>query len=110
MIEVFVSIMQNQSVLQDERGQPHVIGRNGCSLLPELSEDRRVVVSRLIVWKQHDNILLQQEASEDLLVVGFATPVREACPQLGEHHEGKDDRVRGLENLLRLGNPVAEVN
>lgn len=39
VIEVLVACVQNQVVLQHERGDPHVVGRNRRSLFPKLAEN-----------------------------------------------------------------------
>jgi hypothetical protein len=39
VIEVLVACVQNQVVLQNKRGDPHVVGRNRRSLLPKLAKD-----------------------------------------------------------------------
>ena len=39
MIEMLIPRMQDKIVLQHERRQPHVVGRNRCALFPKLAED-----------------------------------------------------------------------
>ena len=47
MVEGLVSCLQNQVVLQDEGGDPHVVRRDGCAPLPQLTKHRCVVMCRL---------------------------------------------------------------
>ena len=49
VIEVLVARVQGQIVLQDQSGQPHVVGRDRRALFAELTEHGRVVMRRLIV-------------------------------------------------------------
>ena len=63
MIEVLVSCVQRQIVLQDQRGQPHIVRRNRRALLPELAEHGGVVVSGLVVGKENADAVFQQEPS-----------------------------------------------
>jgi hypothetical protein len=63
MIEVLVSRVQRQVVLQNQRGQPHVVRRNRRALLPELAEHGGVVVSGLVVGKEDADAVFQQETS-----------------------------------------------
>ena len=63
MIEVLVSCVQRQIVLQDQRGQPHIVRRNRRALLPELAEHAGVVVRGLVVGKKDADAVFQQKTS-----------------------------------------------
>ena len=51
VIEVPVSRVKRQTMLQHQRGQPYIVGRNRRSLRPELTEHGGVVMSGLVVGK-----------------------------------------------------------
>ena len=82
VIEVLVACVQNEVVVQHERGDPHVVGRNRRSLLPKLAEDRRVVVGRLVVREQYSYAVFQEESPEHALVLCLAPPMRKAGSKL----------------------------
>ena len=72
--------MQGEVVLQHKSGQPHVVRRNRRAVFAELAEDRRVVVSRLVVGEDDAHAVLQQKPPEYALVLGLPTAVCEARP------------------------------
>ena len=110
VIEVLVSCVQGKVVLQDESRQPHIVRRNRCALFPELAEHGSVVVSRLVVGKEHTHAIFQEEASQDPLVLGLPTAVREAGPKLTDDDEGQHDRLGFLQERHGLGGPSAEID
>ena len=61
---MFVPCVKGKVVLQHESGQPDVVRRNRRALLPELAEYRRVVVSRLVVGKEHTHAVFQEKAPQ----------------------------------------------
>ena len=63
MIEVLVTGMQRQVVLQNKRCEPHVVRRNRCALLPELMKHRGVMVGRLIIGTEEMHAVLQDRGS-----------------------------------------------
>lgn len=63
-----VAGVQRQIVLEDQGGNPHIVGRNRRPLLAELAVERRVVVSGLLVRKENRDALPHQEASQRSLV------------------------------------------
>ncbi len=88
VIEVLVSRVQGKVVLQYKSREPYIVRRNRCALFPELAEHGRVVVGRLVVGKEHTHAIFQEETSQDPLVVGLTTTVREAGPELADDDEG----------------------
>jgi hypothetical protein len=110
VIEVLVSRVQGKVVLQYKSREPHIVRRNRCALFPELPEHGRVVVSRLVVGKEHTHTIFQEETSQDPLVVGLTTTVREAGPELADDDEGQHDRFGFLQERHCLGGPSAEIN
>src|SRR5204862_4970044 len=93
VIEVPVSRVQGDVVLQDESRQPHIVRRNRCPLLTELTEDRRIVVSGLVVGEEHVYAILQQEPPEDSLVLGLPASVSEAGSKLANDDEWQQNRL-----------------
>ena len=110
MIEVFVSRVQRKIVLQDQRGQPHIVRRNWRALLPELAEHGGIVVSRLIVGKKDAHAVLQQELSQNPLVFGLPTRVREASPKLADYDEGQQNRFGFFQKRHGLRYALAQVD
>ena len=107
---MFVSRMQGQIVLQDERRQPHVIRGNRRTLLPELAKDGCVVVSRLIVCKEDTHAVFQEETSQDSFVFGLPTTMREAGPKLADHDEWQQDRLGFLQERYGPCDSFAQVD
>ncbi len=107
---MLVSRVQRQVVLQDQRGQPHIVRRNRRALLPELSEDGGVVVSGLVVGKEDADAVFQQETSEDPFVLGLPTPVREAGPKLGDNNEGQQNRLGFFQQRYCLRSAFAQID
>ena len=62
---MLVSRVQGQIVLQYERRQPHVVGRNRCALFPELAKERRIVVGRLVVGEEHAHAVSANRTTGD---------------------------------------------
>ena len=87
MIEVLVPCMQDEVVLQHKSGQPDVVRWNRRALFAELAEDRRVVVSRLVVGEDDAYAILQQKPPEYALVLSLPTAVCEARPKLANDNE-----------------------
>jgi hypothetical protein len=61
MIEVLVSCVQRQIVLQDQGGQPHIVRRHRGALIPELAEHRCVVVRGLVVGKDDADAVFEDD-------------------------------------------------
>lgn len=91
VIEVLGSCVQGKVVLQHERGQPHIVRRNRRALFAKLAEDRRVVVSSLVVGEDHAHAVLQQKPPEYALVLRLPAAVRETRPKLTDHDERQHD-------------------
>jgi len=92
-IEVLVTCMQGKVVLQYNSREPHVIRRNRCSLLPELAEDRCVMVGRLIVGEEYSHTFLQEKPPKRSFVLNLPTPKGKAGSKLAEHHERQGDEL-----------------
>ncbi|SRR6266545_715529 len=97
MIEVLVSCVQGKVVLQHKSGQPYIVRRNRRALFAELAEDRRVVVSRLVVGEDDTHTVLQQKPPKYALVLGLSTAMCEACPKLADYDERQHDGLGFLQ-------------
>ncbi len=84
MLEVLVTCVQGQIMLQDECGQPHVIRRNGRSLRAKLAEDGGIVMGGLVVSEERVHTLFQEETSQGPFVLSLPAPVGEAGPEFAE--------------------------
>ena len=83
-----VAGVQRQIVLEDEGGDPHIVGRNRSPLLAELAVNRRVVVSGLLVRKRIEPCLIRKRRR----VRSFAGPCNppRSRPKLGQNGEGNE--------------------
>jgi hypothetical protein len=63
------------------------------------------VVRRLVVGKKDAYAVLQQEATQDALVLGLPPAMREARTELGDDDERQDDEG-GVQSPLGLGQPA----
>ena len=84
MGDVCIATAEHQSVLRDERRDPHVIRGYRCPLLAQLPNDRRVVVRRVFVGNQHGDTVPEQEPPLSSFVVRAARPHGKTRPQFGE--------------------------
>src|SRR5450759_723471 len=110
VIEVLVSSVQRQIVLQHQRRQPHVVGRNRRALFAELAEQRRVMMRRLVVGKEHAHAVLHEEVPEYPLVLGLPLAVSEASPKLTNHDERQRNGFGFLQERHRLGDTFAKID
>ena len=62
LLEVTVAVEEHQSVLQDQRRDPHVVGGDRSALSPELPVDGRVVKCRVLVREQNADPGLSRNA------------------------------------------------
>lgn len=53
VIEVTVARVEREIVLENQRRDPDIVDRYGCSLTPELPVDASVVVPGLVVGVEH---------------------------------------------------------
>ncbi len=84
---MLVSRVLGKVVLQYKSRQPHIVRRNRCPLFSELTEHGSVVVSRLVVGKKDRHAVFQEETSQDPLVLGLPTTVREGGAKLTDYDE-----------------------
>jgi len=110
LIEVLVSCVQRQIVLQYKRRQPHVVGGNRGALFPELAENRRVMMGRLVVGEKHAHALFQEKPPKCSLVLGLPTPVSKAGSKLAEHHKRQHDGLCFLQERHRPADAFAEID
>lgn len=110
VIEVLVSRMQRQIVLQHQRRQPHVVGGNRGALFPELTKKSRVVMGRLVVGEEHAHPFFQEKPPEYALVLGLPPPVGKAGTQLADHHKWQHDGLGFLQERHRLVDAFAEID
>ena len=66
VIEVLVSRVQGQIVLQDQSRQPHVVRRNRRALFPELAKQKRVMVGRGTAASIAGELIVHYEKTPDV--------------------------------------------
>ena len=110
MIEVLVACVKREVVLQNERGEPHIVGGDRCALFPELMKHGRVMVGGLIVGKQDKHPLLEEELTECSLVVRLSATMNEAGSKLAEDDERQQDGVGFFEQRHRLVDAFTEID
>ena len=103
MVEVRVARAKNETMLQHQRGDPHVIRRNRRALLAQLTIHRRVVVGGLLVREENRDTGSKQKTPEPALVSRAARSDGKTSAQFGEDDErymnffcvleGVDDRL-----------------
>jgi hypothetical protein len=49
MVEMFVACAEYESVLENERRDPPIVGGDRCALVPELPVHHRIMVRRLLI-------------------------------------------------------------
>ena len=109
-IEVLVSVVENQIVLQDDRCKPHVVRRNGRALLSQLAKHSGVVMRGLVIGKDDLDTVFQEETSENLLVLRLTATVGKAGAKLAEHDEWQNHRFGLLEQHHGLIDAFAEID
>jgi hypothetical protein len=109
VIKVAVAGAEQEVVLEDEGGDPQVVGGNGRSLAPELAEDRGVVMGRLFVGENDANAGLHQETPQRAFVLGAAFAEREASAQLRQYDEREEDGVGSLDESHYVDDSAAEI-
>lgn len=110
VIEMPVSGMQGKVVLQHESREPHIVCRNRRALLPELTKDGCIVVSRLVVGEEHADAIFQKKPPKRSLVLDLPAPVRKAGSKLADHHKRQQDDLGFLEQADRLLDASAEID
>ena len=80
---------EHQIVLDDERRDPEVVGRDGRAFASQLHEDAGVVMRRLLVRVQHFRPWRREEPGQRRFVPAANGTGRKAGAELGEHDEGK---------------------
>jgi len=107
MVEVLVSGMQRQVVLQDDGRDPHIVRRNWCPLTLKLSIDGGVVVGGLVVRKSDVHTVLEEQLTQRALVLCLSATYREPGTKLGEHYERDYKVLRSFEEVDRFSNAAA---
>src|SRR6185437_10493536 len=82
VVEVLVSRMQYEIVLQDQSGQPHVVCWNRRALLPKLAKNRGVVMGRLFIGEEDTYAVFHEKPPKCALVLGLSDPHSKAGPKL----------------------------
>jgi len=59
---------QNKRMLQDESRDPHIVGRDGSTLLAQLPVNGAVMVRGLFIGIEHTDARLQQKTAQDSFV------------------------------------------
>ena len=107
---MLVSRVQDKVVLQDQGRQPHVVCRNGRALFPKLAEDGSVVVSRLVVGKEHAHAIFQEKTSQNALVLGLPAPVDEAGAKLTDYNERQHNGLGFFKKQHGLDDAFTEID
>ena len=110
VIEVFVARMKCQVVLQNQRGEPHIVGGDWCALFLELMKNGGVMVGGLLVGKQDKHPLLEEEPPECSFVVRLSATVNEAGSKFAEDDERQQDGVGFFEQRHRFVDALAEID
>lgn len=90
-VEVLVSAEQDEVVLQDDRGNPQVIGGNRSSGLSQFGEEIGIDVYRRLVGKQNGHPIGSEESAEDVLVFPRLAAAAKAGAKLGEYDKRQAD-------------------
>ena len=78
---------QQKVVLDHQRGDPKIVGRDGRALTPEFGEEGRIVVGRLLIGVGDADARGVEELGELRLVPASLGPGGESRPQLSEDDE-----------------------
>ncbi len=84
---------QDKRMLQDEGGNPHIVGRDRSALLPQLPVNGAVMVRCLFIGVEHTDAGLQQKTAQDSLVARSLTAHGESGAQFSQHDEGQPDFI-----------------
>lgn len=80
-------------MLQHEGRDPHIVGRDGSALLPQLPADSAVMVRGLLIGVEHTDAGLHQKTAQDSLVARSLTAHSKAGAQFSQHDEGQPDFI-----------------
>ena len=83
-------------MLQDERGNPHIVCRYRRSLPAQLPVHVCIVVRRLVIRVENGNSRLEKEPSQHRFVPRPLSPHRESGPQFSHHDEWQQNLVGQL--------------
>jgi hypothetical protein len=87
MLEVRVRRAENEVVLDDERGDPEIVGRDGGRFATELKVKLRVVMSGLLIGKKNGNAWAVKETLEVSGIGGSLIAGGETGSQFPQHNE-----------------------
>src|ERR1043166_514730 len=104
-----VAGMQNQVMLQDERGDPDVVGWDRRSLDSKLLIKIRVVMGRLVIGEEDFDSHGEEEVPQRSLVLRLLPSADKAGPELGDYDERQDDELRVLQQRQRLDVTSAKI-
>ncbi len=90
---------QRERMLQDERRDPHIIGRDGSALFSQLAVDSSVMMRCLFIGVEHSNTGFQQKAPEDGLVARPLISDGKSGAQLADYNEGQPDFIGEFHRL-----------
>ncbi len=82
---MFVAVVQCETVLNDERSNPHVIRSNRSSLPAELAVNRCVLMRRFFVGEQHARSASSDELAQFALIFGLPFAIYESGAQFGDN-------------------------
>lgn len=101
--------MQRQVVLKHERGNPHVVGGDRRALRAQLMINRRVMMRRLIIGKQHADPGSGQELAQTRFVLHFTPAIAEARTNLADHDERQDNGFGLFHNDDGVSDPKEKI-
>src|SRR5438067_1379405 len=97
VIEVGIAGIQRQIMLEDEAGDPNIVGGYWGGLLAELLKETSVVMRGLLVGVEHSDPGRIEKPSQYLLVPSGPAPAKESGAQFSQGDKGKIDAL-GLLN------------
>src|ERR1700751_4240170 len=98
-VKMGVAGTQDKRMLQDECCNPHIVSRNGGTLLTQLPVNDGVMMRRLLVGIEDPDTGLQEKAPQDSLVARTLAAHSKAGAQFSQHDERQPDFIRQLDRL-----------
>ncbi len=93
-----IASTQNKRMLQHEGRDPHIVGRDGSALLPQLPVNSAVMMRGLFIGIEHTDAGLQQKTAQDGLVARSRAAQNKTAhgksgAQFSQHDEGQPDFI-----------------
>jgi hypothetical protein len=109
VIEMLVAGEQRESVLDHQRRDPQVMGRNWRTLPAELSIEVSVRVRRRFRRKQHGDSRFSEKALKSTLVLVASSSHGKSTAQLGDDDEWHEDVIGSLQQRDDVAVTVDEI-